>query len=164
MFFVYYLLDPTTEAILYVGRSNRPKTRKWAFEKKTGLTTCFGLMQRYSIFEEACLAELKAIRKHMPLHNKLVTSGAGSFGRTYQISEHHREAIRKANSKKPSPETVQKRKEALQGRVFSQEHKDALKKAWRPRNSMLGRKHSVETRLRMSATRVAYYQKKRSIP
>lgn len=155
MWFVYYLLDEDSGDLLYVGRSNHPKRRKWAFERKYQRRTTFGFPQRFSSFDEACFAELAAIKRTKPPFNKNNVSSAGMLGRKPNITAQQIEAIKKANTgREPSEKTREKMSQALKGRVFSEEHRRRLKEVWKPRLAMHGRKHSPETRAKMSASQL----------
>lgn len=63
---VYFLHSVETGALLYVGRTQDKTERKWYFEKRTGLRTFFHLNKRYDSFEDACAAEVEAIRLLRP--------------------------------------------------------------------------------------------------
>ena len=77
--YVYYILNE--DDLVYVGRSSTPKKRLNAFKRKTGLNKAsLGIPQRFKTLEEACQAELKAIAKHWPPYNKILTSSPGAHG------------------------------------------------------------------------------------
>lgn len=66
---VYYLLDPVTRKILYIGKSRKPHTRKEHFEFLYGLQVDLGFCQRFTLARDVRKAEKKAIRKHKPPYN-----------------------------------------------------------------------------------------------
>ena len=140
-YFVYYLLDPVTKDLLYIGRSNRPSVRQRAFHSKTGLSTELGPCQRFSDFDSACQAELRAIKKHLPPFNKSVQSSKGRYGKTgIPITDWHRKRLSEAHTGKVvSEETRSKQRSAMLGRKLSPETKAKVAAA------NLGKKQSPET-------------------
>lgn len=105
--YVYYLLDPSNDDLLYVGRGFYPGQRKRVFEKRTGRSVKLGTCQRFSDFGKACLAEIKAIARHEPPFNKNLVSASGNFGNigTYHHSAEIKERIRANSSQyRHSPE------------------------------------------------------------
>lgn len=96
--YVYYLLDPESLDLLYVGRSNDPANRQRDFHRKKGRQTVMGLCQRHSSFELACAAELRAIRQHRPPFNRIEVSNKGGLGHT--VTQEHRDKIRGAQAKR----------------------------------------------------------------
>lgn len=136
MFYVYYLLDPETLELLYIGRSGKPALRKIAFEKRTGLKVIFGAPQRFSSFDRSCVAELKAILRHQPPYNVKLISSNGRQG--HHCSPEYREKLSLAlkgrvgtmTGKHHSPETRAKISNSNKGRAgtmlgvkFTAEHK-----------------------------------------
>lgn len=161
MFYVYYLLDPETKCILYIGRTNDVSARVRAFVAKYQISVKLGLCQRHSGFEGACAAELKAIAEHCPFYNKNLVSSLGNYGRKHteeskQLmrtalvgksptragavnSEQHRARIAKG-SKNKTEEYRRKLSIALTGRKLTEETKAKLRKA------NLGKKYSEESK------------------
>ncbi len=130
MYYVYYLLDPTTGNILYIGRSSNPRSRHVAFSRRTGITTVQGLMQRYSDFTASCFAEHFAIAKHKPPFNKIPISSTGFLNQRHP--EEAKEPISKKNKGHPTPPEMRaKISAALLGRP--------------PTKGMTGKKHKPET-------------------
>lgn len=80
MHYVYYLMDAATGELLYIGRSNNPKHRRFAFMKRTGREVIFGISQRFADFARSQAAELKAIKEHRPPFNKHLVSSPGNLG------------------------------------------------------------------------------------
>lgn len=101
---IYYLLHPKSKQIIYIGRSLNPKKRHQDFCCRTGVQAQMGLTQRHVSFVKACDAELTAIQKHAPEHNKRLVSARGRLGLPN------------------SQETRSKISKALQGRVQTPEH------------------------------------------
>ena len=93
MFYVYYL-HSTSGVLLYIGRSINPIGRKASFERRTGITSFLGVCQRHSKLEDACKAEVQAIKKHRPPHNIYVASSPCRMGKVNKPE--HNEAIRSA--------------------------------------------------------------------
>lgn len=147
-YLVYYLLDATSGQLLYVGRSDHPKRRKAAFERKHGIAVNFGVPQRHAELEEACRAERRAILQHKPPYNKIVSSAPGRIG--IANTPERRQQISRMNAGRPLTEEVkQKISAALMGRAptkgntgkpLSESAKEKL------RNRVV----SAESRLRMS--------------
>ncbi len=77
--YVYTLFDKAGR-LVYIGRSNDPKARRYMFEWKHGFSVKLGPMQRFSTIEQAQEAELKAIAKYWPPYNKHLVSSIGRFG------------------------------------------------------------------------------------
>lgn len=154
MHYVYYLIDVVTNDLLYIGRTNNPQTRIRAFEIRTGLKVRFGLHQRFRDFNRAAEAELAAIRKHRPPYNHRAISSRGMLGLLGRgtgprgpMPQEHREAIQRTQTgKKKSPEHRQKISEALKGHP----------------GHMLGRKHSEESRAKISAAKLLFWEKRRA--
>ena len=136
-YYVYYLLDPTDEKLLYVGRSHKPTVRQNAFRRRTGLRTILGVCQRYSDFGSACKAELTAIRKHCPPFNKSVQSSSGRFGKTgATISDGHRQRLSQVHK----------------GKIVSEETKAKV------RASLTGKHPTLETRAKIAAANLGKKQ------
>lgn len=83
MFYVYYLLDPVSLDLLYIGRTNDLPARLRSFQAKHGLLVKSGIPQRFTDFERACQAELEAIRRYKPPFNKNEVSSAGRYGQLH---------------------------------------------------------------------------------
>lgn len=132
-YFVYYLLDPESGQVIYVGRSHRPKKRKTMFEWKYEVTTTLGVCQRFTNFEKACEAEREAIRTHRPKYNKKVTSSAGRLG--VPASDITKHKIGAANLGRKLSEVAKK--------------KISIAKAGKP-GTWIGRHHSNESRAKIS--------------
>lgn len=173
MFYVYYLLDPETLELLYIGRSHRPQVRCNAFKSKYGIDCVIGISQRFSDFERACKAEVMAIKKHWPPYNKHLVSSKGRFGLTGFTFTHSPEtknlislagvgrkqseetiakriATRRGsdNFRKgipAKPEHVAKRAAALTGHITSEQTKRKISKA------QAGRKVSETERQRLAS-------------
>lgn len=143
--YVYYLFDLDETELLYIGRSNKPRTRQLAFERKYEVPTFMGLCQRHATFDEASKAELQAIAKHRPPFNKHYVSSLGGLGQVRSGFKHTPEVIEiiraTSTGRRQSPETCLKKSEALKGE----------KAPW------FGKKFSPETRAKMSAAQKARY-------
>lgn len=140
-YYVYYLLDPGTGDLLYIGRSHRPRTRQLYFEKRTGLSTVLGVSQRFSSFEEACAAELKAITRHHPPWNKSVQSSNGRYGhKGHRISDWHKNQISLTNRARVlTPEHKLRISASLRGKTLGPETRAKIAAA------NIGKKQSPET-------------------
>lgn len=126
MHFVYYLLDPETKDLLYIGRSNRPLHRLYSFIKKKGRKAELGLCQRYSDFIEASKAELRAINRHWPPYNKQLISSLGNLGQKpllgrVQTPEHRAKISAGGKGRPVSQETRNKIRLKLIGHLVSPE-------------------------------------------
>jgi NUMOD3 motif len=132
MHFVYYLLEPTTGQLLYIGCSTDPKSRVNAHRIRLKRPLILSpLMQRFRDRGLACAAELAAIVRHAPPLNKVLHSGPGSLGI------------------KHSAEFCKKVSQACKGRRVSDELKLQLSVL------RLGRKHTEEAKANMSAAQLA---------
>ena len=130
MHYVYYLLSQDTNDLLYVGRSHQPRARQTAFHRRTGVRTVMGVCQKFTQFERACYAELKAIRKHQPPFNKVLVSSPGSFGVHQVVSEETRQKMSKSlKGLAKSAEHRENISKAHKGKVFSEKHKANIRKA-----------------------------------
>ena len=144
-FFVYYLFDQAGGALLYIGRSNQPKGRRWSFERRTGIAAMLGsLMQRFTNFDKACEAELRAIAAHDPPHNQRMHSATGMLGKT--PSDDHRAKIGAANKG---------RRHYPNGRVFSAEHKARISAAKKGVPKSDAHKEKLRANFRNQWTRTA---------
>lgn len=148
MHYVYYLLEPKTFNLMYIGRGLKPEVRQQAFARRHGVQTIMGICQRYSDFESACKAELIAIKKHRPPYNKSIQSSSGRFGKVgVPISDWHRAQLSKAHTGRVvSAETRQKKRLAALGHKHSQTTKDLIASIRR------GSKQSPETVAKRMAT------------
>ena len=146
MFYVYYLLDPQSSELLYVGRSHKPHQRKDSFNRKYGLAATLGFSQRFASFPDACLAELQAIAKHRPKFNKRVASSPGHFGTSFSLA--HRSKISKSLMGRPvSAQTREKLRALFSGRPVSEEERSRLRLI---AGNSLGRKRTEQARQNMS--------------
>ncbi len=128
--YVYFIHDPMTGDLLYVGRSINPQQRLKDFIKRTGVAgVLIGPTQKYTDLTRAQAAELRAILTLSPPHNQRVVSGKGRLGTTQ------------------SPETRAKMSAARTGRSFSPD--------WLRNMSLAqqGKKATPETRLKMSLSK-----------
>lgn len=125
MFYVYYLLAADTGDLLYIGRSPEPKRRKAAFQKLHHVLTVMGTCQRFSTFEDACRAEVKAIQKHRPPFNRQVVSSPGAYG-----YKHSPAAIAKAAAAASKPKSPEAR--AAMRKPKDEKHKAAMRKPKSP--------------------------------
>lgn len=163
---VYYLFDEPGELLLYIGRSCDPLARQRAFERRYGIATSLSLCQRFTRFEDACAAELRAIAAHRPPYNKNLVSSRGMYGRPRSAayrealsrsmmgkpgtrngrtnSAAHRAAI-SAGSKNGDPEYRRRMSETQKGRVVTEATRAKLRAA------NLGKKQTPETRAKKSA-------------
>lgn len=148
MHYVYYLLSPDDGRLLYIGRSRRPKMRLASFIKRTGIPAQLSRTpQRFSRLEDAQAAELAAIAKHWPPHNKGLQSTRGATGISRSMETRKklsasligRPATRGFQGKTFSAESKQRLSEALLGRV--------------PSFGFLGKSHSEEARAKMRGPR-----------
>lgn len=163
MHYVYYLLDPDTRELLYIGRSNNPKRRLYAFIKKKKRNAILGICQRFSDFEKACKAELKAIATHWPPYNKNLISSKGKLGIYIgcgpTLSDAHKRKIGAAS--KGHVVTLEARqtiRRKLLGHQVSQTTRDRISAANK------GRKMPPRTEAQRKASSertLAFYQKKR---
>ena len=140
MHYVYYLLDPETQDLLYIGRSNKPKNRQHAFHRKHKILTVLGVCQRHSDFNKACQAELTAIAKHWPPFNKRLHSGSSSIG---MGSKH----IGNQNAK---------------GHRWSEVERERIRVQQLGNTAHLGHKHSAETKAKFSKMRTGVKQTEES--
>lgn len=111
---VYYLFDPETDQLLYIGRTCNLRERLRYFKKRTGISPVLGVCQRFTDFDEACAAELRAIENHHPKLNRRMISTRGFLGKHTMLgvpktretrmrmrkpkSEEHRASMRKPKS------------------------------------------------------------------
>jgi predicted GIY-YIG superfamily endonuclease len=115
-YYVYYLLDPETQDLLYIGRSNNTKQRQSAFFCKNKRVTTLGISQRFQTFSEACEAELLAIEKHRPVYNKNLVSSVGHFGKP--LTESTKQKLRTAMlGRSLSAATKKKMSTAKEGQI-----------------------------------------------
>ena len=128
MFYVYYLLAADSDELLYIGRSDKPLRRQSAFHKLHHVLTIMGECQRFSTFEEACAAEIKAISKNHPPFNRLVTSSRGAYG--YKHTEHALAKVRAAAMKPKSQVT-----KTAMNKPKSEKHKQAMRKPKNPEHA-----------------------------
>ena len=77
--YVYRLLDQHGD-VIYIGRSLTPERRRWLFQHRRGIPVRLGQMERYSDFDQACAAELRAIARMRPRFNKILASSPGNLG------------------------------------------------------------------------------------
>lgn len=127
MHHVYYLLDPELGSILYVGRSQTPKSRCADFIRLKQRKVVLGVCQRHRNLEDAQKAEIEAITKHQPAYNKYVASSKGKIG----ISHVTKETVKLKLSL------------LLRGRPKTEEHKAKIAAAH------VGKKHTLEARQKM---------------
>ncbi len=142
MHYVYYLRDAVTDELLYIGRSNKPQNRKASFIRRTGMSVVFGIPQRFTDFDKACDAELKAIKRHQPPYNVKLISSNGRLG--HQCSPEYREKLSIAlkgrigtmTGKQHSAETKNKISNSNLGRIgtrigakLTEAHKEILRKS-----------------------------------
>lgn len=174
MFYVYYLLDPESRDILYVGRSTTPLRRLWAFKRKHQKEVVFGFHQRHSDFGRACQAELSAITKHRPVFNKKLISTRGSIG--CARDEAYRQKLSAAlkgrrgsmTGRTHSAETRKKISESNIGKfmpsyVMSEERKAKIGAANKGKLSWAkGRKQSPEHTAAIKQARLKQEQEKRA--
>lgn len=135
--FVYWLFDPQTKELLYIGRSHEPARRKRDFERLRQCKTVSGLSNRFALLEQAQAHELDMIKKHRPPHNKKITSSSTSLG------------MKRASA---SDETRAKMRAAKLGKKLTEEHKQKIGLASMGNQHRLGDKHSEETKAKMSAS------------
>ena len=80
-YYVYYLLDTWDGNIIYIGRSKRHPLyefgRKQEFEYLNGVITQLGVCQRFRIARDSKIAEMRAIKKHKPIYNKVYVTHPG---------------------------------------------------------------------------------------
>lgn len=134
MHYVYYLLDPDTEDLLYIGRSNRPLHRLYSFVKKKGRQAKLGVCQRHRDLIAASKAELKAINKYWPPYNKQLISSFGSLGKSTlrgrTLSDEHKAKIgHSVKGHVVTEETRAKIRAKLLGHAVSQETRDKIGRA-----------------------------------
>ena len=110
--FVYWLFDPETSELLYIGRSHQPDRRKRDFERLYERKTVAGVHHRYQRLEDAQDHELAVIQKHRPAYNKKLTSSPTSLGMVRAPA---------------SLETRAKMRTAKLGRKLSEEHKQHIR-------------------------------------
>jgi len=73
---VYYLLDPLTGEILYIGRTSRKikeRMKEHRKEKRLPRELLVGLCQRFTISRDSKNAETRAIKKHCPKFNRIIS-------------------------------------------------------------------------------------------
>ena len=145
--FVYWLFDPQTEELLYIGRSHEPDRRKRDFERLYQRKTHSGLSNRYSRIEDAQVHEFQMIKKWMPPYNKRVASSPASFGKKREPA---------------SQETRAKMRAAKLGKKLTEEHKQKIGQAGLGNKHRLGDKHSKETKAKMSASHLLRFQQQSS--
>ena len=166
MHYVYYLLDPETQDLLYIGRSNRPKTRMNAFKRRTGRNVCFGLCQRFSDIERACQAEVTAITKHWPPYNQIAASSIGTLGQAttvgYRHAESVKETLRQLRSGKQHPAEVKvKISKSLLGNQYAKGFKHSEETRRKVAQAQLGKRRSPEQRANMKAAQLLQWKKKK---
>lgn len=134
--FVYWLFDPQTTELLYIGRSHEPTRRKRDFERLYQRKTQAGPSNRYLRIEDAQAHEIEMITLHKPPYNKRVTSSPTCFG-----------------MKRPpvSDETKAKLRAAKLGKKLTEEHKQNISQGGLGHKNFLGHKHSKETKAKMAA-------------
>ena len=138
---VYYLLDPDTKTILYIGRSFHPKKRKLVFERRNGRATEFGLFQRHANLESASKAEVKAIAKHWPPYNKHLVSSLGNTGNAGEF--HH------------SAETRRQMRNSHLGQKHRTETKEKIRTAALGNKARLGKLHTEATKKKIRESLLA---------
>lgn len=137
--YVYYILDPSTRDLLYVGRSTDPHRRLVDFQRKHKRPAMLGFVLRFQTLDEAQAAELSAIKRHRPQLNRHWVSSPGALGHRNALGYRHTaEAIERirasATGRRQSPETCRLKSEIQKGD----------KAYW------FGKKMSPETRAKMS--------------
>ncbi len=105
---VYYLLDPETLEVIYIGRTCNFSERLRYFMNRTGITPKVGIPQRLIDFERACLAEVEAIKRHTPKFNIRVISTKGFLGCHSTKGIPKSEATKQKMRKPKSEETKRK--------------------------------------------------------
>lgn len=134
---VYWLFDPATKELLYIGRSHEPDRRKRDFERLYERKTFFGTHNRFTQLEEAQEHERLMIQKHQPPYNKRIASSPSNLGmKRPPVSEATREKMRAAKA----------------GKKLNPEHKAAISAGLQGNKNNLGRIPSEVTRLKMSAS------------
>ena len=108
MHLVYYLLDPESCDVIYIGRTCNFAERLRYFTKRTGIKPLVGLPQRFTDFEKACQAEINAIQKHKPKMNIRVISTKGNLGNHSTLGIPKSEATKQKMRKPKSEETKAK--------------------------------------------------------
>lgn len=159
--YVYYL--HAENQLVYIGRSDNPRRRQALFKKRTGIATSLGICQRFTLFQDAADAEIKAILKHRPKFNKKVISSAGTLGRARTAEERLRISIGNTGNagcahfkgKKHTDETLAKMSKSQQGHPVSDETKEKIRQARLGNTFRLGKKHSPEAKANMRAARQA---------
>lgn len=161
--------------IFYVGKGTRQRAHRNYRKNKAHIAIVSHYGWRYIIVnwipcesEEAAFAEeIRLIKYYKDQGIKLTNRTDGGEGiRGEEITQELREAASKRfKGKKQSPELIAKRAAALKGRKIRQECIEKFKVTWRKNNStpeklakqahFKGRKHSEETKAKMSAVRQA---------
>lgn len=136
MYYVYYLFDETFTVLLYIGRSDKPRARQTYFERTRGIKTTMGFCQRHKTFEAACAAELIAIAKHWPPHNKRLASSPSSHGQSIN------------KGRRMSDETKAKISAASKGHPVSEHVRQIVSRTHK------GKIVSAETRAKQSAAKI----------
>lgn len=153
MYYVYYLKQAQTGALLYIGRSHDPKGRQRDFHKRYKVQTVMGICQRHSTFEAACSAELKAIARHQTSFNKKMISSPGNYGRP--LSEGQKKRISQRNKgHRHTLESKAKMSATKKLNPMSQAGRESISKAARGNKNCAGRVLSEETKAKISAALV----------
>lgn len=137
MFYVYYLLDPVSADLLYIGRTDNIKARANAFRRRTGINVVLGIPQRHPTFEAACAAELKALRAFRPPYNQRIASSPAAYGRKMSPEARaHMSSLAKSAGRKPpgfsgqhSQEARAKMAQAKTGTTLSEATKAKMREA-----------------------------------
>lgn len=179
--FIYVLIDPETNKVRYVGKSNNPDRRlrehirdhsKYQRHKDhwVGALCERGLVPLLKIIEEVPLdlwaeRELFWINHYMQLGYPLTNTYFGSEGVGMMPPETRAKIGAKHRGKKLTPEAIEKRSSAIRGQKRSFEAKEKIAASHRgkrrpPRSedwqqkltaAHIGRKNTPETLVKMSA-------------
>lgn len=145
--YVYYLSDPESGELLYIGRSKDPEVRLKAHIRRFGRPLVMRFARRCETLREARWLELDEIRAHWPPLNKTATSSPGNEGNRAspetraKMSASHKKAWREKTRTLPAPEVARRPK--------TPEHRERIRQA------LVGRPHSEERRLNISLAKQA---------
>jgi hypothetical protein len=162
--YVYYLVDPASNELLYVGRSTSPKVRLAHHERRLGCALAIDYLQRFTDLAAACCAERDAIRELKPRFNLRVASSPGHLG--FKGTQRSRDAVSARMQQhwsdpanraavsiqfKGVPKTKQhaeKISAALKGRTYSAERRANIAKGLK--GKLLGVPKSPEHRAKLA--------------
>jgi hypothetical protein len=159
---IYALIDPRTDDIRYVGKTNQPLPRRLSAHliEKSKCHRCnwiselkrFGLVPLIEIIEEVKEGinwqerEIFWI-KHLRIVGFNLTNNTSGGDGVPDLPKETREKIRRASlGRKHKPETIEKYRETRRGKIHTEEHKQYMREKMTGRKNTWGDKVSVAMR------------------